>query len=662
MEGMERARQLFLDALALVECGQHGDALPLLELAHELMPERVSILVNLSAVLLKLGERERAHDKALRATELDPGSEQAWLNLGACLDPAEAAPAYERAVTLNADSADAWFSLANCQLALRQYHAALSGFERALLLDPEAPTTWMQRGAVLCRLGQADEAVASQKRALNLKPAWAAGWFNHGNLLHELRDYKASADAYAKALAVDPTHPFVRGNLLHARMLLCDWRDYQSLLAEIERGIKAGEKSAEPFGYQALGRDAWLLRRCAEIVAGATLPPPPPCSRVPEVGTQQIRLGYVAGEFRNQATSILAVELFELHDKERFKVFAFDSGWDDGSPVRKRLAAAFDEIVDVGGMADRDVADEIRKRKIDILVNLNGYFGLARNAVFCMRPSPIQVNYLGFPGTLGSASLDYIIGDEWVTPEKYDKAYVEKVVRLPDSYQVNDSKRQIAQQIETRQQYGLPEDAFVYCCFNNCYKITPEIFEVWMRVLSRVPGSVLWLLRDSEDSVVNLRREAASRGVDAQRLIFAERAQTEQHLARHALADLFLDTLPYNAHTTASDALWAGLPLLTCPGETFPSRVAASLLAAVGLVELIAGSLTEYEDKAVALAGGPELMSLRNRLVQGRSAVPLFNTLRYTRHLESAYEQMFQRWQQGLAPAPMRISPVGLQA
>jgi predicted O-linked N-acetylglucosamine transferase (SPINDLY family) len=362
-------------------------------------------------------------------------------------------------------------------------------------------------------------------------------------------------------------------------------------------------------------------------------------------GNAKIRLGYLGGEFRDQATSILAVELFELHDKRRFQIVAFDNGWDDGTPLRRRMAAAFDEIVDIAALSDDAAARAIADRRIDVLVNLNGWFGLGRTGVFARRPAPLQVNYLGFPGTLGAPYLDAIVADADTIPAGEESAYVERVLRVPHSYQPNDRRRAIASSAPPRAELGLPADSIVFACFNNTYKITPDAFAAWMRILAAVDGSVLWLLADNDAATRNLQAAAAAHGVAPERLHFAPRIRLDEHLARHACADLFLDTLPYNAHTTASDALWAGLPLLSCRGTTFPGRVGASLLHALGLAdELLVDDAAAYEARAVALARDPaRLARVRERLAQARTTAPLFDTPAYVTALEDLYAEALER-------------------
>jgi predicted O-linked N-acetylglucosamine transferase (SPINDLY family) len=375
-----------------------------------------------------------------------------------------------------------------------------------------------------------------------------------------------------------------------------------------------------------------------------------------------LRIGYSAGEFNDHATSYLIAGLLELHDRSRFQIYAVDNGLDDHSEVRRRINASVHQIINIRGLDDTAAVNAIRENEIDILVNLNGYSGRARPGVFALRAAPVQVNYLGFSGTLGAPYIDYIIADPIVLPPDHQKFYDEKVVYLPNCYQVNDRTRPVGTRIPTRAECCLPEKGFVFCCFNNNYKITPDVFSRWARIIEQVSGSVLWLLEDNAGAASNLRMEWSTRGIDPGRLVFAKRAATADHLARHRLADLFLDTSPYGAHTTGSDALWACLPLVTQLGDTFPGRVAASLLHAVGLPELVAATEQDYEQRAVELATNPEqLAAIKLKLAAKRASAPLFDTERFARHVEVAYEMMHERCQAGTPPDHMTVPQQSLQ-
>jgi predicted O-linked N-acetylglucosamine transferase (SPINDLY family) len=444
-------------------------------------------------------------------------------------------------------------------------------------------------------------------------------------------------------MAIDPQLPFVSGTLLHAKMLCCDWSDLQTLYLSVKTQVAQNKPAIYPFGYQAICDDEASLQACAQFVTEDKYPPQASAYVHPAWPPHtKIRLGYLCGEFREQATSILMTEVWERHDKDQFEIFAFDNGWDDKSPRRARIEKAFDHIINISLMQDLEVAELIHNHQIDILINLNVFFGRDRNQVFALRPSPIQVNYLGFPGTMGAPYMDYLIADDTVIPPSSQEHYTENVVRLPGCYQPNDAQRVISTRTFTRQELGLPTEGFVFCCFNNNYKITPTTFDVWMRILQQVPGSVLWLLKDTPDAALNLQREAAQRGVDPQRLVFAERMPNAEHLARHRMADLFLDTWPYNAHTTASDALWAGLPLLTMCGTSFPGRVASSLLTAVDCQDMVCYTVDAYESKAIQIATHPEALALaRQALVSGKQTGSLYNTQLFTQQLEQAFVKMF---------------------
>ena len=446
---------------------------------------------------------------------------------------------------------------------------------------------------------------------------------------------------------------------MYAQMMCCDWADRGTLLEMIDKEIRRGIWVAQPFVLVGCSASAELLRLSAELQMRATAPAPVEggLSHPLPAGRKKLRMGYLSADLHLHATAYLIAELFELHDRDLFDVVVFSFGPDDNGPMRTRIEAAADQFFRVNDLSDHEIAELLVREQVDIAIDLKGFTQDARPGIFRYRPSPVIVNYLGFPGTMGAACFDYIIGDPVVTPFGHAAWYSEKIVQLPHSYQVNDRQREIAAGTPTRQQHGLPAEGFVFACFNNNYKITPEVFDVWMRLLSRVNGSVLWLLADNDAAVANLRREAAARGVSSDRLVFAPRAPLADHLARHRLADLFLDTLPCNAHTTASDALWAGLPVLTCLGTTFAGRVAASLLTAVGLPELVTHSLEAYETLALQLATHPaQLQDLRHKLAAQRDTSALFDTPQFVANLEKAYLQMYERYRQGLPPAAMAIS------
>ena len=476
-----------------------------------------------------------------------------------------------------------------------------------------------------------------------------------------MRRVEEACASYGRALALDPGQKFLKGVHLHAQMLICDWSSFDSERAELDRAVREGALASLPFHLLPCSSDPQIQLICAKSFMQDKIKETfVPLWRGERYSHGRIRLAYLSSDFTDHAVSQLAAGLFERHDRSRFETIAISSGQAKPGPMRVRLEAAFERFVDAAELGDPEIARLVRELEVDIAVDLNGVTDGARPGVFARRPAPVQVNYLGYAGTMGGSHWDYILADRFVIPEDSRHAYAEQVVELPDCFMVNDDRRQIADRVPSRAQAGLPEHGFVFCCFNNAYKITPDVFDVWMRLLRHVEGSVLWLSTVHAAAAANLRREAQARGVAADRLVFAPRvARNEDHLARIRLADLFVDTLYYNAHVTAADALWAGVPVLTCPGATFASRVAGSLLGAVGLPELITTSLSDYETLALRLARDAALLSsLRQKLARNRATFPLFDTARFARHIEAAYVTMWERSRRGEPPSGFAVAPI----
>jgi predicted O-linked N-acetylglucosamine transferase (SPINDLY family) len=623
-------------------------------------PKNIGALNLLAIILLSRQQHSEAEPHLKAALRLDTKSDATFYNYGLVLKalgrPDEALRRFSQALTINPAHAESWNNRGTVHNELRDYAAAMADFDRALALNPRYAGALFNKAKSLAELRRHDEALAACDAALALAPDLAEAWFGRGFILSRMRRPAEAVPAFGRAIQLNPDLPLLKGSLLHQKMLACDWQGTAALIAAIENDLAAGRLSAEPFGWQGIATTERSLQRCAVHYNAARYPAiAAPAVATAPIAAGKIRIGYLAGEFRQQATSLLLVGVLEQHDTSQFEITAFDNGFDDGSETRRRIRAAVHDIVEIAGLSDPAAIAAIRARRIDVLVNLNGYFGEHRTGVFARRAAPLQVNYLGFPGTLGASYMDYIIADRHVLPESRRAFYSEKVAWLPDFYQANDDRKVIATATPSRAQCGLPEQGFVFCCFNNAYKITPEMFDSWMRILAAVEGSVLWLLEDSAEAVANLRREAAARGVDPVRLVFAARLPVPEHLARHRCADLFLDTLPYNAHTTASDALWAGLPLLTCQGETFAGRVAASLLYNLDLPELVTTTIAAYEREAVALATDPERLGRLRRRLADRSVKPAFNTRAFTRHLEAVFHAMVERQRAGLAPGHLSI-------
>ncbi len=612
------------------------------------------------AASLELGRAAEALGDFDRALAADPGQANTWSNRGLALSALErfdeALVCYDRALALAPQSAAAHNNRGDTLLKLRRFDEALQSFDGAAAINPSDWASLNNRGATLSQMGRMDEALESYSRALTFNPEIPAALHGRGNLFWSHKALLAPALADLDRLVeVAPDFPFARGSRMRLAMTAARWDNFDEEKAIIDAGVRADKPVIEPFMYLALSDQPDDHQRCASLYARSRFPVQPPLGKSGARRPGRIRLGYVCGEFYNHPTLVLMAGLFEAHDQQQFEIFAFDNGASDGSPLRARLEAAVKNIVDIAQLSDAAAAECIRAKEIDILVDLNGYCGEMRPGIFAHRPAPVQVSYLAYPGTTGAPCMNYILADRVVIPEDEEKFYSEKVALLPQSYQVNDDKRAVAE-TPGRAEAGLPPDGFVFCNFNDAKKLTPATFACWMRILDQVPGSVLWLLAPDPLARENLKREAIQRHIDPARLIFGEKLPLEKHLARLRLADLFLDGLPYGAHTTASDALWVGLPLLTCRGRSFAGRVAASLLGAVGLPEMVMESIQEFEAMAVRLARDPRLLgSIREKLAENRTAAPLFDTVRTTRDIEKAFRIMFEtrgRPPQGFAVAP----------
>jgi predicted O-linked N-acetylglucosamine transferase (SPINDLY family) len=642
--------------LVLKSVGRPREAFDAFSRAIALNPQVAETWNNRGTVLNSL----RRHDDAIRdfdkAIALKPGYAEAYCNKGKPLilgrRYGDALKAFDVALKFNPDLAEAWQGRGDVLAALGSYQEAIAAFRKATSLKPDYPEAYCNAGKSFAQMGLASEALAAFNTALKLDSGLAEAWKGRGSLLLESRQYDEAILAFEAALRADPEIEYVPGDLLHAKAHICDWHGLSEDWSKVIHALRAGARVCAPFPLLASPASAADQMTCSAIYAADRIPPGGVALwRGERSAHQRLRVGYLSGDFREHPTSHLMVGSFEQHDRARFETIAISYGADDGSALRNRLTAAFDQFVDVRQKSDPQIATLIREMEIDIAVDLTGYTGGMRPNVLVQRPAPLQVNYLGYPGTMGAAFIDYILADRILIPPEHRTFYSEQIAYLPGSYQMTDAMRAVADVTPTRAQAGLPEHGFVFCSFNNSFKLAPEIFDVWMRLLRAVEGSVLWLLAGSPTCVRNLRSEAQSRGVAPDRLVFAPRITSAEHLARQRLADLFLDTLHYGAHTTASDALFVGLPVMTYLGATFSSRVAASLLHAIGLPELITNSLAEYEALALTLACDPDrLGAVRQRLLQNGARYPLFDTKAFTRNLETAYQVMWERHQRGEPP------------
>ena len=647
--------------IAFMRMGRAQDALDSYDRALAIKPDHPDALYNRGTALLALGRFEEAvaaYDKILAS---QPGAVPALVNRGTALRELrrseDALASYDLALARQPNHVNALNNRGNVLAELKRHEEALASYEKALKIKADDAKALANRGNVLKELQRYAEAMKSYDQSLAIEPNDPETLCNRGVALMDARQYELAAADFEASRRIDPDRAYLLGQLNHCLRHCCDWRASTKVTAEITREIRAGRRADFPFSFLSVSGDTADQRRCAETYVRDKYPASAP-TPVRE-GGERIRIAYMSSDYRDHPIAYLTAGLFEHHDRARFETFGIALGPDEPSEMRARIRSGFETFIEAGGKSDAEVARLIGEVGADIVVDLNGHTDGARTAILAMRPAPIQVSYIGLAGTMGAPFIDYVIADPILFAPSDERYYTEKVVRLPEMYLVNDDKRTISESTPTRAEMGLPETGFVFCSFNNAYKITPEIFAVWMRLLDRVEGSVLWLLSTNESGVRNLRREAEAAGIDPSRLVFASRARPADHLARHRLADLFLDTLPYNAHTTACDALWTGLPLVTCKGTSFAGRVAASLLTAVGLPELITQSLAEYEALALKLAThGTDLASAKEKLARNRLAHPLFDTARATRHLESAFSTMVERYRHGEAPAGFDVKPI----
>jgi predicted O-linked N-acetylglucosamine transferase (SPINDLY family) len=659
-----RLAALFAQALPLHQAGRLDDAEAIYRRILGDDPGHFDARHMLGVVHLQRGEHIAALRNIDAALKTNPRIAAAHNNRGTALAALgrldEAAAAYERAVALTPDYVDALVNRGNTLKDLDRLDEALACYNKAIALSPRHAMASMKRGNVLQGLRRDEEAVASYDRAIAIAPELVDAWHNRGVALARLDRLAEAVASYDRTMELDPDQDQLKGLHLHARMRLCDWSGFEGLCARLNAAIDGGALATQPFHLLACPSTPAVQLAAARTYAARQHPAPAtPVWRGERYRHARVRVAYLSPDLRDHPVGQLTAGLFTRHDRSRFEIFGVSFGKEQPSEMRTRLKASFDRFVDADAMSDAEVAALVRELEIDIAVDLAGFTEGARPNVFAFRPAPVQVNYLGFAGTLGRDYWDYIIADRFVLPEAALAHYAERVVHLPDSFMVNDCERKISPHTPSRAEAGLP-DGFVFCCFNNAYKITPDLFAAWMRLLRATDGSVLWLTSANPAVAGHLRREASRMGVDPGRLIFAAKTRfNEDHLARLGLADLFLDTLYYNAHATAADALWAGVPVVTCAGGTFASRVAGSLLGAAGLPELVTTSLAEYEALALRLSGDAELLaSLRDRLARNRGSCPLFDTARFTRHIEAAYTTMWQRAERGEPPHGFSVAPV----
>lgn len=648
-------------AVSLMQSGRPADAEQEFARLVALKPGDPNSLASLGICLCAQGKHDGALAALDQAIALGAGDASLHRTRAEALRnlkrPAEALTSFDRAIAAGED-AESRVGRGMLLLSMHRDSDALPDFDRALAFSRTAADAWLGRGIALFRLGRAAEAAQAFDECLRLRPDDKNTLYNRANTLLALKRFDDAAVDAEALLQLDPHHAYAAGLLLHARLYACDWKDYHGLCSSAAEAVKGGERAIHPFLNLAISDVPALNLRAAGIFAGDLYPPASAsCWHGELYRHDRIRIVYLSADFYEHATAFLMAGVFERHDRTRFETIAISYGPDDHSQMRHRLETAFDHFLDARMLGDRAVAERLREMEVDIAIDLKGYTGNARPGVLAQRAAPIQVHYLGYPGSLGTSTIDYLIADKIVISPDTADDYAERIVYLPGCYQCNDSNRPDPAVSPARARLGLPEDGFVFCCFNSSFKIGPGIFATWMRILREVPDSVLWLLKSHPAVVTNLRREAVRHGIAPERLIFADTVPLPEHLARLRVADLAVDTFPYGAHTTASDAVWAGVPLLTIAGESFASRVAASILTSAGLSGLVATSADEYFERAITLARDRQtLAEIRNGLRIRRATMPLFDTALFTRRLERAYLMMYERYQGGLPPASLTVA------
>lgn len=637
--------------------GNYAEALVWAERAASATPSRAEAFCSKAQALMAMNQISEAVGAYEAAIHLDSSNLSTILRLGAAYSnqkrPEAANEIYRHALRLYPDNAELSSLLGDNCLQIGNLAECINAYQHAIQSDPSREFAWNNLGVALSKLGRHREALECYQEAIKLNPKNSQAIFNSAGALELLRRFDDSKHAYEKAILLDSSVKWMQGNFLFLLAKICDWEAYELVYTELVHAISQKANSSNPFPLLSSPSNLIMQKTCSEVYSLDKFSNA--ITSVDQIfdtsNTGKISIAYISSDFYNHATAYLMAELFELHDRSRFEIIGVCYGRSPKDEMRARISSGFDYFLEVADKSDVEIAQMLREMKVNIAVDLKGHTQDSRLGILAAGAAPIQLHYLGYPGTLGADFVDYLVADPTLIPIEHQKFYSEKIVYLPDTYQVNDRSRAVANVEDTRLDHGLPETGFVFCCFNNNWKITPDIFDVWMRLLKLVDASVLWLFEDNEIAAKNLKIEAERRGVAAGRLIFAKKMPLNLHLARHRYADLFLDTLYYNAHTTASDALWVGIPLITKLGETYASRVGASLLRACGMSEMVVESIEDYEALAIDLATNPDrLKSIKQKLKVNRSTTPLFDTPRFTANLELAYEAIWARHQAGLEP------------
>jgi protein O-GlcNAc transferase len=654
-----------LHLLGLIEFGRknYSQGVELISRALSIFPNFKSAQYNLARCYEDMKEFEKSREAYERALELDPKNADAHLGYSNILTllgkHEEALVEVNTSLDLNPKLAGAHANKGMMLGSLGRYHEAMHHYNIASRLDPNNPELLFNRANAWSSLDMPEDALKNYNRAIELKPKFARGYMARANVLKDLKHYDRAIADFDKAFELDPGLIENVGHRLYTNADICDWTRYDADVATLLSFAEDEKVIVNPFNFLTFSNSRKIQFETAKRYAKQFSNFAEEIWPRPHTSKTKLRIGYFSGDFREHPVAQLVSGVFENHDRSRFEVELYSLGKNTGDKSQRRILDACDFYSHVGNMTYVKALDFVRERDLDIAVDLAGYTAFCRPELFAARMAPVQVSYLGYSATTGANAMDYVIGDPNLIPESHEPQYSERIARLPDFFMPNDRSRDSAEKPVSRKSMGLPQNATVYCCFNNTNKLNPHVFGLWMNILKRVSGSVLWLIASNKFIAPNLRKEAEACGVDPTRLIFATRVAREDYFARYRCADVFLDTLPYNAHTTACDALWGGLPVLTQMGETFAARVAGSAVATLGIPEMIVTSDQEYEDRAVALAHAPnELAEITKRLRANIATSPLFDIARYTKHLEAAYETMIARAGQELPPQSFTVTPL----
>lgn len=637
---------------SLNSLGRHDEALEVCDHAIKIDPSYSKAWASKGMVLIFLKRHEEAIIHYDKAIELNPNYPEAWANKGNALGNLkhydEAIKHFDRAIQLKSDYPEAWVNKGVILSALKRHNEALAIYDHAIEINPKYANAWSCKGMTLTHLKRFGEAIINYNQATKLKPNLTEAWASKSDIYHGQKRYDEALNQLEQAIQTKQQNRYLFGQALHLKMKMCDWSFFDDSIEYCILKIREKEKVIAPFPLLSLIDNPSLHKECAEIFSKDLHPQINNLDTFEKLDqSQKIRIGYFSSDFRNHPVAYLTAELFELHNKSKFEILAFSFSSQENSQIQARLINSFSDFINVSEMSDLEIANLARSLKLDIAIDLGGFTLNSPLPVFAFKIAPIQISYIGYLGTLATNYIDYVIGDNVVIPKESEKFFSEKIIRLP-CFQVNDRKKEISDKKFSRQELGIPDEAFVFCCFNNNYKITPIIFNSWMNILKSVEGSVLFLYAENKWAEENLKKEAELRGVNQDRIIFGQALPRDEYLSRYQACDIFLDTFPYNAGTTASDALWMGLPVLTYSGKSFASRMARSLLESIGLSKLVTYSLKDYEKLAITLAkNSDELSSIREELSQNKMTYPLFNTELFTKNIEKAYETVYANYLSG---------------